>query len=182
MNKKAVSVIVIIVGAIALAPIAMYGLEVQVANVSMTLGISSIASSSKFNTAQAPSFDVGLQQVQIDVSSQSSYEYALSRITGRTETSESDSNTPADVQIALEFTLTTPSNQTITFTLNPGQMQGTGEKQVRTILGPDEGISTTGEFHLVIVISIQVTPPTFDTPLVDLELTPVNRTFTIPSN
>ncbi|TFG14321.1 hypothetical protein EU537_03835 [Candidatus Thorarchaeota archaeon] len=182
MNKKAAAVIVIIIGAIALAPVAMYGVEVQVADVSMTLGISSILGSLRFNPAQVPSFDIGLQQVQIDVSSQSSYEYALSRITGRTETSESNSNTPADVQITIEFTLTTPSNQTIVFTLNPGQMQGTGEKQVRTILGPDEGISVTGEFHLTIVISIQITPPTFDNPVVDLELNPVNRTFSIPSN
>jgi len=182
MNRKTAAVTVIIIGSIALAPIAMYGLEVQVANVSMTLGISNVLASSRFNSAQVPNSDIGLQQVQIVVGSQSSYEYALSRVTGRIETSESGSNTPADVQITIEFTLTTPSNQTIIFTLNPGQMQGTGEKQVSTVLGPDEGISETGEFHLTIIISVQVTPPTSDTPVVDLELNPVNHTFTIPSS
>jgi len=182
MNRKTVGVVVvIIVAAAAIAPIAMYGLKVDVATVSMGLNVSSGPLTALGKTpAQIPDFGVGLTQVQINVESMNAYQYMLSGVTGRTEVEEETPDDGAVVDITITITLQTPSNETIQISLTPGNAEGTGEKIVETTLGPDEGVATSGEFHLSIVIMIKITPPGFDEPVVDLDLEPVNRTFTIP--
>ncbi|MGV9102848.1 MAG: hypothetical protein ACOC3C_01870 [Candidatus Thorarchaeota archaeon] len=184
MNRKTAGVIVIvIIAAAAIAPIAIYGLEVDVASVSMGLNVGSGSLGSLgVDSAQVPNFDVGLSQVEVDVGSMNSYQYVITGVTGRTEVNEENAEDGAIVDISIIFTLQTPSNHTIEITLEPGNAEGTGEKIVKTTLGPDEGIETSGEFHLSIVIMIKITPPGFDEPVLDLDLEPVNRTFTIPNN
>lgn len=182
MNKRtAGAVVIVIIAAAAIAPIAIYGLEVEVATVSMGMNVSSgPLASLGLVPSQVPDFGGGLTEVQINVHTMNSYEYVMSGVAGRTEVSEEDTEDGAIVDITIIFTLRTPSNQTIEITLEPGNAEGAGQKIVETILGPDEGINTSGEFHLSIVIMIEITPPGFDEPVVDLDLEPVNRTFTVP--
>ncbi|MBD3405339.1 MAG: hypothetical protein GF411_04270 [Candidatus Lokiarchaeota archaeon] len=183
MSKaKAGIVLIVIVGALALVPIALYGTEVNVAKVNMGLNIGGTTAMtvSDVGVLQIPTFTAGLSSVEINVEKMNPYSYMIERNTARTQVSSEDSSDQALVEISIFFNLTTPSNNSITFTLNPGS-QGTGEHEVSTLVGPEEGLATAGEFHLTITITIRVTPPGFDEPVVDLNLNPVNRTFTVPA-
>ncbi|TXT57844.1 MAG: hypothetical protein BAJATHORv1_10552 [Candidatus Thorarchaeota archaeon] len=184
MSKaKAGIVLIVIIGALALVPVALYGTEVNVAkvNIGLNIGGTTAVSLSEFGVLQIPSFTAGMSGVQIDVESMNPYSYMIERNTARTQVDSPDSSSAALVEISIFFNLTTPSNNSITFTLTPGS-QGTGEHEVTTLLGPEEGLDAGGEFHLTITITIRVTPPGFDEPVVDLNLSPVNRTFTVPTS
>jgi len=187
MKKKISGIIlVVIVAALALAPIAIYGTEVDVAQVSFDLSVESslpTASLADLDSLQIPPvFIAGLSNVSIDVSSMNPYEYALARNTARTQVvGEEDGGNGALVEITITFNLTTPDGESLIFELTPGRSLSTGDSNVAILLGPEDGISTTGEFHLSITITIVVTPPGFDTPVVDISLDPVNMTFTVPT-
>jgi len=185
MNKtKAGIILVVIVAALALTPIAIYGTEVDVAQVSFDLSVDSplsTASLSDLESLQIPSFTAGLSNVEIDVSSMNPYEYILIRNTARTQVSGEANEGEAIVEITITFNLTTPSNTNVVFVLTPGSDQGTGDRNIVTLLGPEDGITTDGEFHLKITITVRITPPGFDEPVVDIVLDPVDMTFTIPT-
>lgn len=185
MNKtKAGIILVVIVAALALTPIAIYGTEVEVAQVSFDLSVDSplsTASLSDLESLQIPSFIAGLSNVEIDVSSMNPYEYILTRNTARIQVSGEANEGDAIVEITITFNLTTPSNTNVVFVLTPGSDQGTGDRNIVTLLGPEDGITTEGEFHLKITITVRITPPGFDAPVVDITLDPVDMTFTIPT-
>jgi len=184
MNKtKGGIILVVIVAALALTPIAIYGTEVDVAQVSFDLSIDSTSTAvalSDLEYLQLPIFNAGLSNVQIDVSSMNPYEYALARNTARTQVSNEEDVSEALVEISITFNLTTPSGNSLIFELTPGSI-GTGDISFVTLLGPEDGISIEGEFHLQITITVVVTPPGFDNPVVDITLDPVDLTFTVPT-
>ncbi len=184
MNKtKGGIILVVLVAALALTPIAIYSTQVDVAQVSFDLSVDSTPTAAALSDLESlllPSFTAGLSNVQIDVSSMNPYEYALARNTARTQVSNEGGVDGALVDITITFNLTTPSNNSLIFVLTPGSM-GTGDTSIVTLLGPEDGISTTGEFHLRITITIVVTPPGFDNPVVDITLDPVDLTFTVPT-
>jgi len=185
MNKtKAGMIFVVIVAALALTPIAIYGTEVDVAQVSFNLSVDSplsTASLSDLESLQIPSFTANLSNVEIGVSSMNPYEYILTRNTARTQVSGETNEGEAIVEITITFNLTTPSNTNVVFVLTPGSDQGTGDRNIVTLLGPEDGITTEGEFHLKITITVKITPPGFNEPVVDIALNPVDLTFTIPT-
>ncbi len=185
LKKKAGIVLVIVLAALVILPIAIYGTNVDVAQVSLGLSVSSplaTASLSDIDSKQAPVFNVGLTDVDVDVTTMNPYEYMLARNTGRTQVSGDDDQEGAIVEITITFNLTTPANTSLVFVLTPGSLRGTGAKEVMTLLGPEDGLTTGGEFHLTITIAVKVTPPGFDNPVVDLTLEPVSRTFTVPQS
>jgi len=185
MNKtKGGIILVVIVAALVLTPIAIYGTEVDVAQVNFDLSVDSTPTAvalSDLETLQLPIFTAGLSNVQIDVSSMNPYEYALARNTARTQVSSEEDVNGALVEITITFNLTTPSDNSLIFVLTPLSGQGTGDRNIAILLGPEDGISIEGEFHLRITITIVVTPPGFDNPLVDITLDPVDLTFTVPT-
>jgi hypothetical protein len=114
------------------------------------------------------------------VTSVNAYQHLANRLTGITTLTEPSNPAEAFVTIVITFNLTTPSNQSLIFTMNPITGSGVGEKQLRTQLGPEEGIRESGEFHLTITITVSITPPGFTDPVVDLNLGPITRSFTVP--
>jgi len=184
MNKaKGGIILVVIVAALALIPIAVYGTEVEVAQVSFDLSVDNTptaAALSDLESLQLPIFTAGLSNVQIDVSSMNPYDYALARNTARTQVSSEEDASGALVEITITFNLTTPLGNSLIFVLTPGSI-GTGDISITTLLGPEDGVATEGEFHLEITISIVVTPPGFENPVVDIALDPVDLTFTVPT-
>ncbi len=186
MSKtKAGIIVIVILAGLALVPIALYGTEVEVAYVSFGLSVDSPLSTTGFSgldMLQIPAFTAGLSNVEVDVDTMNPYEYMLARNTNRTQVSGADTTGVAFVEISITFNLTTPSNQSLVFVLTPGSGQGTGDRNIVTLLGPEDGLTISGTFHLSITITVKVTPPGFDEPVVDLTLEPVNRTFTIPNN
>ncbi|TFG29349.1 hypothetical protein EU527_15985 [Candidatus Thorarchaeota archaeon] len=183
-SKNGVIIIVIIVGALALAPIALYGTQVDVAQVSFDLSVDSplsAASLADVESLQIPTFNVGMTNARVDISSMTPYEYFLARNTARTQIVGEEGASQAIVEITITFNLTTPSNNSLIFVLTPGSNLGTGESNIETLLGPEDGITTGGVFYLTITISVKVTPLGFDTPVVDLELSPVILNFTVPT-
>ena len=184
MNKtKGGIILVFLVAALALTPIAIYGTEVDVAQISFDLSVDnplSTASLADLDSLQIPSFIAGLSNVQIDVSSMNPYEYALARNTARTQVSSEEDGSGALVEITITFNLTTPSGDSLIFELTPGSI-GTGDTSFVTLLGPEDGISLEGDFHLRITITVVVTPPGFNEPVVDISLDPVDLTFTVPT-
>ena len=184
MNKtKGGIILVVLVATLALAPIAIYGTEVDVAQVSFDLSVGSTptpAALADLESLQVPTFTAGLSNVHIDVGTMNSYEYLLARNTARTQVSGEEDVDGALVVITITFNLTTPSNNSLVFELTPGNI-GAGDTSVVTLLGPEDGLSTEGEFHLRITITVVVTPPGFDEPVVNIKLDPVDLTFTVPT-
>ena len=58
-------------------------------------------------------------------------------------------------------------------------MEGNNEFTVKTYLDEDDLNNEVGTFSLNITISIKITPPGMDMPIVDIVLTPVSRSFTV---
>ena len=110
----------------------------------------------------------------------SAYEYVFSKLEGNVDVSEEENGGTDVVDILITFDLTTPSNNSLSFSFNPQGLEGQGLKKVMVSLGPDELDGEAGIFHLTITISITVTlPPPLSTPIQNLELTPVDLTFEI---
>lgn len=183
MSKKKAIVVILVIASLALIPIAMYGTEVDVAEVSFSLSVGNslpASSSLSLNPSQIPSFVAGISNVDVNVKSMNPYQYLIERNTARTQMTSEDASGQEFVEITIVFELITPANTSLTFTITPGSDQGTGTRNIVTILGPEDGITTTGTFHLSITINIKVTPPRFDNPVVDLNLEPVSLDFVVP--
>jgi len=180
-RKKAAIIAIILVAAVALAPLALFGPFVSVATVDLALTVSSApATKQNLQVVQPFSFDVSLDHATVNVGTMTAYHYLATRLTGTIHTAEDGNPAGAIVQITITLNLTTPTNHSLVFTLNPVTGHGVGSKRVQIMLGPEEGLREHGEFHLTITIHVMVTPPGFSEPVVDLTLEPVNRTFTVP--
>ena len=184
-RTKAGIVLIVIVSVLVLTPIVLYGTEVDVAQLSFDLSVDSplpTASLSDLQPLQIPIFTAGLSNVKIDVSSMNPYDYMIARNTARTQVSDDGSDGEGLVEITITFNLTTPSNNSLVFSLTPGTDQGTGPRNIVTLLGPEDGLTTEGEFRLTITITVKVTPPGFSEPVVDILLDPVDLVFTVPND
>ncbi len=183
MSRKKAGIIIVIIAALALIPIVMYGIEVDVAEVSFSLSVGSslpAASLLSLEPSQIPSFIAGITDVNVDVQSMNPYQYMIARNTARTQMTSEGASGQDIVEITIVFELRTPANTTLSFTITPGSDQGTGTRNFVTLLGPEDGINLTGEFHLSITINIKITPPGFDNPIVNLDLEPVSLNFVVP--
>jgi len=181
-GKKFIAIGLILIAVVALAPLLIYGPVVTEASVELGLSITSTPITAKSDNyyLQPPTFGVALDYATVDVTSVNAYQHLANRLTGTTTLIETSNPAEAFVTIVITFNLTTPSNQSLIFTMNPITGSGVGEKQLRTQLGPEEGIRESGEFHLTITITVSITPPGFTDPIVDLNLGPVTRSFTVP--
>lgn len=181
-GKKILAIGLILVAVVALAPLLIYGPFVTEARVELGLTITStpVPAKSDNHYLQPPTFGVALDYATVDVTSVNAYQHLANRLTGMSTLIESSNPAEAFVTIVITFNLTTPSNHNLLFTMNPITGSSVGEKQIRTQLGPEEGVRESGEFHLTITITVSITPPGFTTPIVDLNLGPVTRSFTVP--
>ncbi len=177
--RKKIAVAIIAIAALALLPIAMYGTQVEVAKVSFSLSVGNFLAMS-YGPAQIPSFVAGISNAKVDVETMNPYQYIIARNTARTQTTTENVSGEDMVDITITFELRTPSNKTLTFTIATGSDQGVGTREVITMIGPEDGVSMTGTFYLTITITIKVTLPGDDHPVVNLDLDPVIISFEIP--
>jgi len=182
--------VVIAISVVALIPVFMYGFSVNVAEIEMSIGLSSPDSSSSDSSdsldtydsielQQTSSYDLSNFDVVVNEKAISAYEYIFSKLDGKVDVSEEGNGGTDVVDILITFNLTTPSNNSLLFSFNPQGLKGQGLKKVMVSLGSDELDREAGTFHLTITIRIKVTPPTSDTPILDKVLTPVDLTFEI---
>ena len=175
---------IIAVSVVALIPVFMYGFTVNTAEIEMSIGLSSsdssistssdsLYTSSSIELQQTPIYDLSSLNVVANEKTLNAYEYFFSKLDGNVDVSEEGNEGIEVVDILITFDLTTPSNNSLSFSFNPQGLQGQGLKNVMVLLGPDELKGEVGTFHLTITISITVTlPPPLSTPILNLELTP----------
>ena len=182
-RKKSIACVLVLIALVALTPLLIYGPAVTVASVNLGISITTSPTSSKstdYYLVQPPTFGVALDYASVDITALNGYQYLATRLTGTTSLSGDSDPAGAIVEITITFNLTTPSEQSLIFTLNPISSQSVGEKHIQVILGPEAGISEPGEFSLSITITVVVTPPGFTDPVINLDLAPVDLTFDIP--
>lgn len=177
--------IIIAFSVVALIPVFMYGFTVNVTEIEANIGLSSSSSpstSSSITLQQASSYSLSSFTVEANPKAISAYEYFFSKLDGNVDVVEEGNVGTEVVDILITFELTTPSNNSLSFSFNPQGLNGEGLKTVLILMGPDELNGEVGTFHLTITISITVSlPPPLDTPILNLELTPVDLTFEIPA-
>lgn len=173
--------IIIAVSVVALIPVFMYGFTVNVAEIETSIGLTSSGdlSTSSIELQQSPSYSLDSFNVVANEKAISAYEYFFSILDGNIETEQVGNIGTAVVDILITFNLTTPSNNSLSFSFNPQGLEGGGLKKIMVLLGPDELNGEVGTFHLTITIYITVTPPLL-APIV-IDLTPVDFSFEIPA-
>jgi hypothetical protein len=177
--------IIIAVSVVAFIPVFMYGFTVNVTEIEANIGLSSSSSpssSSSITLLQAPSYSLNTYSVETNPKAISAYEYFFSKLDGNVDVVEEGNVGTEVVDILITFELTTPSNTVLSFSFNPQGLSGEGLKTILILMGPDELNREVGTFYLTITISITVSlPPPLDTPILNLELTPVDLIFEIPA-
>lgn len=170
-----------IAAVILISPVAMYGSDVMTASV--VIGLDTQGGSLEGLICAAPmqapgsDFDPEITDVQVLVARMTPHQYTMARNTERVSIRGGTGRDVAHVTIAFE--LVTPSGETRYFEFEPtGE---SGPQEISVLLGPEDGI-VAGEFSLTITVSIRITPPGFEAPIVDKALSPVARTFTVPES
>ena len=168
------------VSVVALIPVFMYGFSVNVTEIEANIGLTSSGGlSSSSSLLQDPSYSLDSFSVVANEKAVSSYEYFFSKLDGIVDVDEEGNIGTEVVDILINFELTTPSNNLLSFSFNPQGLSGQGLKTIMVLLGPDELNGEVGTFYLTITISITVT--LLEIEILNLELTPVDLTFEIPA-
>jgi len=183
--KRAVGLLVILIiigvaGYFVVLPLVQYGESVTVADVTFTLntsgGISTsaIAYTAEVYIAQGP---INAEtSLEIDVREMASYEY---QTVDREKVSEQGITASDVVDLVIEIYLETPTGTQVK--VSEFNLDGHGFRTIEQIIGPDEGITETGTFKLLITFSITVTPPSPVAPTTHFEKT-IEQEFTIPAS
>ena len=169
------------VSVVTLIPVFMYGFTVNVTEIEASIGLSSGGLSTS-SSQEPPSYDLSSFAVEANPKAISAYEYVFSKLDGNVDVVEEGNAGTEVVDILITFELTTPSGNSLSFSFNPQGLSGEGLKTILILMGPDELNGEVGTFYLTITISITVSlPPPLDTPILNLELTPVDLIFEIPA-
>jgi len=191
VSKKVLGIIlvsVIGISLVAMIPMFLYGFSVNAVEVRMQIMTTDSATPSMTVETSDTSYDYDIWDAGFSVPPEveekviSAYEYFFSKLGGQMTVNEGGSTGEQYVNIVISFDLTTPSNNSLTFTFRPTDLRGDGLKDIIVLLGPDEFNRETGTFSLTITISIKVTlPPPLNTIVLDFDLMPVNTTFEVPA-
>ncbi|MGQ4875900.1 MAG: hypothetical protein ACP6IY_17685 [Promethearchaeia archaeon] len=183
-SKKVIifSVLIGIVLIFVLLPIFIYGTSVKTSEFDIKFSISSSnPTSSSIQIQASENYIVSNASVNYKEKEMNPYEYAFMRLSGnQVQTKEEDSTDTSVADIQITFKLTTPSGKNLTFSFDPQELRGTGEKHIVVTMGPEDLNGETGTFTLTIIIKITITPPNFDKPVVDKELNPITLQFEVP--
>jgi hypothetical protein len=190
VSKKALGIIlvsVIGISLIAMIPVFLYGFSVNAVEVRMQIMTADTATPSMTMETSGTSYDYDIWDAGFSVPPEaeerviSAYEYFFSKLGGQMTVNEEGSVGDQIVDIIITFDLTTPSNNSLSYTFQPTDLKGEGLKDIIVLLGPDEFNGETGEFSLTITISVVVTlPPPLNT-MLEFDLVPVNTTFEVPA-
>ncbi len=174
--------IIVVISVITLIPIFIYGFTVNVVETEISIGLfssGSLSTSSSIELQQTPSYNLNRFDVVTNEKAINAYEYIFSKLEGNIDVIEEGNGGIDVVDISITFNLTTPSNNSLSFNFNPHGLKY-NRFIIIVLLGPDELNGEVGTFHLRITISITVTPPHFEVPIVNLTLTPVDLPLVIP--
>ncbi len=189
-----VTSVAIIILVVTTLPIFIYGYTVNVVEIDTSFKISSSVNSSpllsfniKISQGSPVKFSVGNPSIQVNKKTMNAYEYIMAKGAGLIDTSEEEQSDGdeveqsggAEVELILTYNLTTPSGQKINLIYDLRELRGIGVKHIKILLGPEQLKNEYGTFSLLTTISIKITPPPFDTPVVERTLKPVYREFVI---
>lgn len=201
-NKKLIAggiIVVLIIATITvvgLIPLMLYGsgdtlTEVKLGMTTDSSSTSSSLSTSSIQTSQLESeFSPNITgEPQISQRSINAYEKLFRELGGEGRGSVSNQQGGisydgyrAEVDIEITFNLTTPSNQSLEFELNPQNLNSQSFDMVLTLDSEDLDGEISGEFQLKITIKISIkviTPEGIPDYNHTWELDPVNKNFTV---
>jgi len=159
------------IGVLVFLPTMIYGgFSVQTVEGTLTLNtaITSPLSESMTKQSLAPSivdWDITLQNA-----SQNAWKYAFSGVGGRNDVADDKPGVDVSLELSIIFNLT-KDGETIK-EINIGLAHGEGLHTIDVVLGPSEGLTTSGNYELYITISLRLSTPGGDLAL-DIELGPV---------
>ncbi|MFO8020022.1 MAG: hypothetical protein R6U96_15460 [Promethearchaeia archaeon] len=182
MTSKKKIVGLFVVGTLLVAGIIPLFIMASGADVNISFSLTSTEPTSSSITTQASDVEYNVEDLETSAKERDLNLYEQFIANGNdvnAEDKESSGQAVAEIEISLE--LITPSGKNRTFSIEPRELEGTGQKEIKTTLGPNELNEETGTFELIITIKIKVTPPTFDEPVLDKTLNPVNTTFEVPA-
>ncbi|MGV9197599.1 MAG: hypothetical protein ACOC44_15115 [Promethearchaeia archaeon] len=179
-SKKAI-IGLVVVGALVIAGIIPLFIINSGADVEISFSLTSSEPTSSSITTQASQPDYSVDDLKVSAQNRelNLYEEALANGNDLNTGGESSGEDVAKIEIT--FKLITPSGKNRTFSFEPRELQGTGEKELKSTFTTDELNGESGTFELIITINIKVTPPTFDESVFEKELNPVNTTFEVPA-
>lgn len=181
-----VASVAIIISVVTTLPIFIYGYTVNVVEIDTSFKISSSGNSSpslssniKISQGSPVKFSVGNPSIQINQKTMNAYEYMMAKGAGLVDTSEEDQSGGAEVEFIITYNLTYEDGTEIPgipipFIHEDRNLRGMGIKHIKVLFALDPG-----NYALNITISIRITPPPFDSPVVDRTLKPVYREFVV---
>jgi hypothetical protein len=183
-KKQAVGLIIIL--GVFLIPVVFYGPTVSVADVTVTVSVSSDGGllvagvpSLENSVMQQQNFTVKLDGVDVTLRSELVYLYMyynlLEPVVYSTETSGHNI-----VNFTISLTITTPSNVVLTQKYEPPLFQAPGVYNTTIRLGPDALNQEHGEFSVSATVHLILYPPQTMVPTLEVDLGPSVVGFTIP--
>ena len=158
-------------GILVFLPVMTYGgFTVQTVEGTLTFEsslVSSPLSSSMTKQSLGPAivdWDITLQNA-----SENAWAYAFSGVGGRNEVANDRPGVDISLELSIIFNLT-KDGETVKL-IDVGLTHGEGLHNVDIVLGPDEGITTSGTYELYITISLRLSTPAGDL-VIDVELGP----------
>ena len=183
MGKKLAIGIISVLLIVAAVPVIVYGgLTTDVYEAETTLSLSGGGEPSAAQPGGSYDYDPQLSDIAIERKEVSAYQQMWQDVAGERASVESDGegqDNAAIVDIVIKINLETPSGQVIENEFNPRQMNVENEQTIKIELTEGDLAGETGTFTLTIQISISITPPIMDSPIVELELSPVSQTFEV---
>jgi len=164
--------IITILGILVFLPVMIYGgFTVQTVEGTLTFDSTATLSLSKSLKSQTIKPSITAWNIELQNSSQNAYAYAFSGIGGRNDVANDEPNVDMSLELSISFII--KKDGEIVKEINIGLVHGEGQHEVSVVLGPDEGLTSSGTYELYINISLKLTTPGSDLSL-DIELGPVS--------
>ena len=164
--------ILIIVGILVFLPIMIFGgFTVQTVEGTLTFDSTATLSLSKSLKSQPIKHSVTAWNIELQNSSQNAWGYFFSGIGGRNDVENDEPNVDISLELSISFVI--KKDGEIVKEINIGLVHGEGQHEVSVVLGPSEGLTSSGTYELYINISLKLTTPGTDLSL-DIELGPVS--------
>ncbi|NPD88837.1 MAG: hypothetical protein HGN29_08925 [Asgard group archaeon] len=164
--------ILAIVGILLFLPIMIFGgFTVQTVEGTLTFDSTSTLALSKSLKSQPIKHSLTAWNIELQNSSQNAWAYAFSGIGGRNDVENDQPNVDISLEFSISFVI--KKDGEIVKEINIGLVHGEGQHEVSVVLGPSEGLTSSGTYELYINISLKLTTPGTDLSL-DIELGPVS--------
>lgn len=164
--------ILTIVGILVFLPVMIYGgFTVQTVEGTLTFDSTSTLSLSRSLKSQTIKPAITGWNIELQNSSQNAWAYAFGGIGGRNDVENDEPNVDISLELSISFVI--KKDGEIVKEISIGLVHGEGQHEVSVVLGPNEGLTSSGTYELYINISLKLTTPGTDLSL-DIELGPIS--------